>query len=469
VVIFVRLKKLPSERLLAAAAFAVGVVSILSGFKPEWAERSDFLSALLLPGVPERSRIIAFALGIVLLWISAALTRRRRNAWRIAALFVVAMGATHLAQGLDTEVGAAALALLVSLVLLRSRFDFPRRHGVEQSDVQRSMARAVVESHGRGSLDFFALRRDKSYFFSLSGRAFLAFRVVAGTALISGDPVGDGAEFDRLLSDFSATAQANGWRVGVAGASQEMLTVYRAAGLRAFEIGQEAVVRPAEFSLEGRPIRKVRQSVNRLAREGYSARILRAEELGTDCRRQLEEVSAEWLGAWPDRGFSMAMDRLFGESGPVFVTAEGENGRLDGFLQLCPAGDGYSLSAMRRRAGTPNGLMEFLIAEALAWAKEEGVAEVSLNFCAFGDLLREEGRSPFLRVLRFCLRRLDRFFQLERLLSFNRKFFPDWRPRYLCYERVTDLPAVAFAYLHAESLLTPPKPWARERKPALAA
>jgi lysyl-tRNA synthetase, class II len=445
------------------------VVSILSGFKPEWAERSDFISGLLLPGVPERSRIIAFVIGIVLLWISASLTRRRRNAWRIAGLLVVAVGATHLAQGLDLEVGAAMFALLVSLLLLRSRFDIPRRLSVSQSEAERRLARNLVDRHGGGSLDFFALRRDKSYLFSASGRAFLAFRVIAGTALISGDPVGDSGEFAELLTEFTATARANGWRVGVAGASDELLPAYREVGLRAFEIGQEAVVRPAEFSLEGRPIRKVRQSVNRLAREGYSARIIRAEQLGPECRRQLEQVSDEWLGAWPDRGFSMAMDRLFGESGPVFVAAEREDGRLDGFLQLVPAGEGYSLSAMRRRSDTPNGLMEFLIAEALAWAREEEVAEVSLNFCAFGDLLRAESRSPFLRVFSFCLRRLDRFFQLERLLSFNRKFFPDWRPRYLCYERLTDLPAVAFAYLHAESLLSPPKPWARERRPALAA
>jgi lysyl-tRNA synthetase, class II len=463
------LGKLSPERFLAAAAFAVGVVTILSGFDPELAERSDFISGLLLPGVPERARIVAFVLGVALLWISAALTRRRRSAWRIAALLVVTVGAGHLAQGLDAEVGLSTGALVVSLVLLRSRCDFPLRHGAAQSDAEHDLARTLVERHGCGSLDFFALRRDKSYVFSPSGRAFLAFRVVAGTALISGDPVGEKGEFADLLSDFSATARESGWRIGVAGASAELLPVYSAAGLSALEIGQEAVVRPGEFSLEGRPIRKVRQSVKRLARAGYTARVLRAEEIGTGERAQLEEVSAEWLGAWPDRGFSMALDLLFAEPGPVFVAAEHEDGRIDGFLQLVPAGEGYSLGAMRRRNRTPNGLMEFLIAEALAWARAEDVAEVSLNFCAFGDVLRAERRSPFLRLMRFCLRRLDRFFQLERLLSFNRKFFPDWRPRYLCYARVTELPAVAFAYLQAESLLTPPKPWARERRPALAA
>jgi lysylphosphatidylglycerol synthetase-like protein (DUF2156 family) len=64
-------------------------------------------------------------------------------------------------------------------------------------------------------------------------------------------------------------------------------------------------------------------------------------------------------------------------------------------------------------------------------------------------------------ALRALLLRLDRLFQLERLHSFNRKFFPQWRRRYLCFERWTDFPLVGLAYLHAESLLTPPGPWVK--------
>jgi lysylphosphatidylglycerol synthetase-like protein (DUF2156 family) len=63
--------------------------------------------------------------------------------------------------------------------------------------------------------------------------------------------------------------------------------------------------------------------------------------------------------------------------------------------------------------------------------------------------------------VRFLLLRLDFAFQLERLFSFNRKFLPEWRRRYICVERLTDFPIVGLAYLHAESLLTPPGPWVR--------
>ena len=67
-----------------------------------------------------------------------------------------------------------------------------------------------------------------------------------------------------------------------------------------------------------------------------------------------------------------------------------------------------------------------------------------------------------LRSLRAVLLRFDRFFQLERLHNFNRKFFPVWRPRFVCFERWTDAPLVALAYLHVEQLLTPPGPWVRD-------
>jgi lysyl-tRNA synthetase class 2 len=58
----------------------------------------------------------------------------------------------------------------------------------------------------------------------------------------------------------------------------------------------------------------------------------------------------------------------------------------------------------------------------------------------------------------------DNVFQLDRLYSFNRKFFPEWRPRYLCVEKLSDLPVVGLAYLHVEQLLVPPRPRRRRHE-----
>src|SRR6185295_1182918 len=141
-------------------------------------------------------------------------------------------------------------------------------------DGERERAAELVQAHGSDSLAYFALRRDKSYFFSPSGRSFLAYRVVGGTALVAGDPIGDVAELRELVREFVRVSHAKGWRVAVAGAATEALEDYAVLGFKSMYLGDEAVIRPATFSLDGRAIRKVRQSVSRLEKCGYRVEVL---------------------------------------------------------------------------------------------------------------------------------------------------------------------------------------------------
>jgi lysyl-tRNA synthetase class 2 len=489
------------------------------------ANRVEVVRGILPPGWPEAARVLTVAFGLGLIWLSRSLARRRRRAWQLAVAVVVASAAAHLAKGLDFEEAGISLFLLLALVHRRRRFDVPGDpasvrpllglgaalagiaavaggaelrgielshrtgdallglavvfgflalyfwlrpfgHAVAQTVGEQRLARALVDEYGSDSLSFFTLRRDKSYLFSPSRRAFLAYRVVAGTALVSGDPVGDEAEIGYLLAELRRIARAHGWRLAVVGASDEHLDRYRALGLKPVSIGEEAVLDPCDFSLEGRAIRKVRQSVSRLRNAGYSFRVAAADEVAPTLEAELEDVSASWRRGGPERGFSMTIDDLH-VRGTVLALAEDAAGRVGGFLHLAPsaAAGGWSLSAMRRRPDAPNGLTEFLVVETLAWARETGASEVSLNFCALTDFLSPERvTTPGRRVMRRGLLLADNVFQLERLYSFNRKFFPQWRRRYICVERLTDLPAVGLAYLHAESLLVPPGPWTRRRE-----
>jgi lysyl-tRNA synthetase class 2 len=505
---------------LGVLAGAVGVISIASALTPSLANRVDLVQGVLPPGLSEVARWLALAFGLALGSLAGSLGRGKRRAWQLAIVLVAGVAIAHLLKGLDAEEAVVSTALLVALIASRKHFDVPGDPDIRplvlnvlalgsllgvlvlyelhesglpddlfnlltatatlvsfralylwlrsrQRDVptarDRARARTLVEEHGRDTLSYFALRRDKSYFFSPGRRSFLAYGVVGGVALVSGDPVGTPSEFPALLRSFRAAARGRGWRVAILSASRELLPVYRAVGFHAIKVGDEAVVRTADFSLEGRPIRKVRQSVSRLRRAGYTASVLEEADLTPALCAELHGVSDEWRGSWPERGFSMAMDGLFGDPGTLFVIAQDAKGRVGGFLHLVPspASGGYSLSAMRRLRNTPNGLMEFLVVEALAWTRFKGASEVSLNFCVFADFLRAGDRSVSRWVARQSLRSLDRVFQLERLLRFTGKFFPEWRPRFLCVERISDFPLVGLAYLRAESLLTPPGPWTR--------
>jgi lysyl-tRNA synthetase, class II len=514
------------EQVLGAAAALVGLVGIVSALTPEFANRSDFMRGVMPPGVPDAARVLALSFGLGLVWLSRLLARRRRRAWQLSVLLVVGISLAHLAKGLDVEEATLGLVLLVALVRFRRRFDVPgdprsfrpllattaalaalfalaallELRGYEsdrwqdslvgltlvltaralylwlrpvsdrirQSADEQRAARRLVRSHGEDSLAFFSLRRDKNYFFSPTRESFLAYKAVAGVALVSGGPIGAHEEFLDLLAEFRRVCHARGWRLALLGVHADHVPLARALGLRSIKLGDEAVVSPSAFSLEGRAVRKVRQSVARLEREGYAFETVTAADVDADLRAELERVSAVWRGANAERGFSMAMDDPFREPETVFAIARRDD-IVGGFLHLVPSAHGYSLGAMRRDPETPNGLMEYLIVETLAWARGRGADELSLNFCVFADVLADPaGRVQCLA--RGVLRAGDRVFQLERLLRFSRKFSPEWRPRYVCVERLTDLPLVAVAYLWVESLLTPPGPWARPSRtlPAVA-
>jgi lysyl-tRNA synthetase class 2 len=345
-----------------------------------------------------------------------------------------------------------------SAVLLLTEWVAPWRYRLLREHGEPELAHAIVGTWGSDTLAPFALRADKSYFFSEDRSAFVAYRVVGGIALVAGDPIGPIELREELVRSFLDFAHARGWRAAVLGVSEECVGLYRSLGLRTLYHGDEAVVDARAFSLEGRAIRKVRQSVHRLETAGYSARVLCPGELQLSMRAELEEIARAWRGAAPERGWVMAMDSLFrlGDEDSVFVVGFDADGRARGFLHFClsRAGSALSLSSMPRLPDVPNGFTEWLICESIAWARTRELARVSLNFAPFAALLAPGVElCASQRVQAAALRRLKGWFQLDNLLLFNRKFAPEWEPRFLVYERRRDLPRIGLAALAVEAYL----------------
>ena len=160
---------------------------------------------------------------------------------------------------------------------------------------------------------------------------FLAYRVVGGVAIVSGDPVGPPEGVGAVTESFLRFARERGWRVAILGASERHLDVYRHRGLKALYHGHEAVIETGRFSLEGRAIRKVRQSCHRLDRLGYTAQVAYAGDLDDATRDELGRVFEAWRGERPLKGFAMALDDPFRLEGrdALFVIGRDPRGRLE--------------------------------------------------------------------------------------------------------------------------------------------
>jgi lysyl-tRNA synthetase, class II len=367
-------------------------------------------------------------------------------------------GSSHLSGSIADWFPISAFLLAwgcVALVVVE--WTAPWRYRLHQAAEERKRAETLVAAWGVDTLAPFALRSDKSYFFAADQSAFLAYRVVGGIAIVAGDPIGPVDACAALLGDFRTFAHERGWRVAVLGIGAERLDMYRSLGLRTLYHGDEAVVDTAAFSLEGRQIRKVRQSTHRLRAADYTTSVLRPSEVDDALRAELEAIAAEWRGRQPERGFVMSLDALFhlGDDEAVFVVGYDGDGRPQGFLHfaIASAGGALSLSSMPRRRDVPNGFVEWLVCASIEWARAVGYRRVSLNFAPFAALFAGTALTPGQRVARAVLVRLKGWFQLDNLLRFNRKFFPEWEARYIAFERVRDLPRVGVAALAAESYL----------------
>ncbi|MET9353870.1 phosphatidylglycerol lysyltransferase domain-containing protein [Streptomyces sp. NPDC006617] len=363
------------------------------------------------------------------------------------------------------SLGALGLLTAVTTIYLAFRPEHPAARLTEDDETR---LRALLARHGgRDSLGHFALRRDKAVVFSPSGKAAVTYRVVSGVMLASGDPIGDVEAWPGAIERFMDEARAHSWTPAVMGCSETGGEVWtRETGLDALELGDEAVVDVADFSLAGRAMRNVRQMVKRIERAGYETRVRRVADLSDAELDRVRRAADAWRGTDTERGFSMALGRVGdpADGDCLIATAHkqdaepGEYGDLKAVLHFVPWGtDGASLDLMRRDRAADPGMNELLIVAALQAAPKLGIARMSLNFAMFrAALARGEkiGAGPVLRAWRGLLVFLSRWFQIESLYKFNAKFRPRWEPRFVVYRRSADLPRIGFAAMQAEGFVT---------------
>ena len=136
-----------------------------------------------------------------------------------------------------------------------------------------------------------------------SGKAAIAYRVVSGVMLASGDPLGDPEAWPGAITNFLAEAEQHAWTPAVIGCSERAGNIWcRATGFSALELGDEAVVDVATFSLDGRPMRNVRQMVKRIERAGYTTEVLRSRQRlrggATACSGRCRRLAGHRDRAW---------------------------------------------------------------------------------------------------------------------------------------------------------------------------
>jgi lysyl-tRNA synthetase len=327
---------------------------------------------------------------------------------------------------------------------------------------RRRRAEEIVRRWGDDTLDYFALRRDKNYFFSSDGQSLVAYLYVRGTAMVAADPIGPPGDTARTIDEFLGFCAGRGWRVAFFAVREADAEIYRERGMHTIYLGDEAILHCDEFSLDGAGMKAVRSAVKHVGKS-HSFELIAETEASPALIAELNEISEEWRKGAPERGFTMELGEDVEGTNPDFTIAiarEQQGGRVAGFLRFVPVyGErpGYSLDLMRRRPDAANSLTEYLIAEAALALGARGFKRLSLNFAAWGRLLDSaEDAGLAGRLQRLMAKGLNPFFQIQSLRDFNQKFDPEWVPRSVVTDDVSDLPRLALLYASVEGFLELP-------------
>jgi lysylphosphatidylglycerol synthetase-like protein (DUF2156 family) len=379
-----------------------------------------------------------------------------RLEWSVTVLAAVAFVVRGLFLGRPVTARHAAVAAIVLLAGIAARvltFDFlggaliagsglalmwpitARRH---PGDLSRLWP--LIDATNGDPLAPFAMQDGKCYLFSADGKAALAYRTRIGYAVVSGDPVGDEAQFPQLIADFATHCHHHGWRLAVLACGERHLHLWsdpRTLGtsLRPIPIGRDVVIDVADFTMSGRSFRNLRQAVQRTHNSGITTEIVTEQDLDDRQLAELTEVlHASPSGAHTDRGFCMGLDGVLEGRFPgiQLAVARDKSGRVQGFHRYATAGGGseITLEVPWRRRGAPNGIDERLSVDMIQAAKDAGAQRISLSFAAFPELFDEQDRGRMQAIFYWLIHRLDPLIALESLYRYLRKFHATGERRY---------------------------------------
>lgn len=325
------------------------------------------------------------------------------------------------------------------------------------SSAERERVIELLKAGGGGTLGRMSTWNGNSYWFSPDRGAAIAYRVYSGVAITTSDPIGPPTELERAVRGFATFCDDNGWTPVFYSVHENLAPLFESMGWSSMVVGEETVVRPEGWSMQGKAWQDVRSSINRAARSGVRAEWTSYRSLPVTATAQLESISESWVAEknLPELGFTLGgLDELRDPEVALLIAIDDDD-TIQAVTSWMPSyqdGDvvGWTLDFMRRRPDSMNGVMEFLIASAALRMQQHGIETMSLSAAPLAmseDVVTDDGRTQ--RLLGFLARTLEPVYGFASLLVFKQKFQPEFRPLLMVYPDPIALPAIGFALARA--------------------
>ncbi|MFC9789784.1 bifunctional lysylphosphatidylglycerol flippase/synthetase MprF [Rhodococcus sp. NPDC127528] len=337
-------------------------------------------------------------------------------------------------------------------------------YGAATDDAER--ARALLRSSSGSPLSWMTTWRGNRYWFSPDGTSYVAYRVISGVALTTGDPVGPRERLRENVTEFAEFATGNGWIPCFYSVTGELRAVTDGIGWAGIQVAEETVLRLDGLAFTGKKFQDVRTALNRAKKAGVHAEWISFPSAPLAITDQITAISEEWVAdkGMPEMGFTLGgLEEIDDPQVRCLIAVDAER-TVHGVTSWMPVyrdGQvvGWTLDFMRRRAEGFRPAMEFLIASAALLLEEEGAEFVSLSGAPLAKVEDPAGASAdeeeerertalgivMDKVLDVLGRTLEPVYGFRSLLAFKSKFQPEYVPMHMTFADPGALPSIGNA------------------------
>lgn len=332
---------------------------------------------------------------------------------------------------LGLSIAASVLALSNLLRPAHFRTEAPAATELEQ---------AVAVTMAQDAADANLVRMgDKRLLFSASGRSYIMYGIHGRSWIALADPVGLEDEFPELVWQFAGAARGGGGRAAFYQISPALLSACADVGLRAFKLGEVALIDLTHFDMKGSRFANLRQSSGRGLRDGLSFSVTQPGEI-ENIVADLRAVSDGWLAHHnaKEKTFSLgAFVEKYVLSQPVAVVRHADSIVAFATLMVTDTKAEATVDLMRFGPQAPKGTMDFLFVNILDYLRTEGFRQFNLGMAPLSGMARREAAPVWDRVGGALFEHGERFYNFKGLRAFKSKFHPRWEPRYLAVSNGT--------------------------------
>ncbi|MGL5616093.1 MAG: bifunctional lysylphosphatidylglycerol flippase/synthetase MprF [Sarcina sp.] len=339
------------------------------------------------------------------------------------------------------------IAFVVAIVILIIVFFLTRDKKMKTNTLSETEEdiNNILKTYGGILTAHLVFLGDKYVYINEKKDVILQYDIFSENVFVLGDPIGNEESFSEAIEEFYDYVDLYGYDLIFYEATDEMVSLLHDKGYIFLKLGEEAVVDIQNFDLAGKKRQKLRTSMNKVSKEGYTFEVLNPP-FSKEIMSELKVISDAWLDERSEKGYSMGYyDEVYLNRAPIAIVRDGE-GEIKAFASVMEAYDNkktIAIDLMRYVKETPHGLMDFVFVNLILDSKEKGYKYFQMGMAPLSNV----GNSKYAFYGEKFAQQIYTYgqflYSFKGLRKYKEKFASQWDPKYLAYRRKSALSVVS--------------------------